>query len=310
MIEHVKLFFVLVSLITGTGVFIFVHYIQRSFLQLYLKPLKYHVFFFNICILLFFVTKYYSINITLDLVKNNQVFFTRVVDLLFVLTLIGMMLSMFGVYFGFRGKPISNRKYWIAISGIILIVGSYIFEFNVKPYHDIVKWLILFQDISFDVIFFLEITALILMLFYAYRLEDKNKTILINVFSFLYLSGFFISVILIFFPHTLQIYFSLFVFSYINLIPVLWIKFYFQKYTQNSVANLLDNEFLDFLFEKYKISNREKDIINLIFEGKSNKEMTDILYISIHTVKNHIYNIYQKLGVKNRYQLLCLFLRH
>jgi len=35
----------------------------------------------------------------------------------------------------------------------------------------------------------------------------------------------------------------------------------------------------------------------------SNKEIADALFISLPTVKQHIYNIYQKIGVKSRMQL-------
>jgi DNA-binding CsgD family transcriptional regulator/streptogramin lyase len=58
------------------------------------------------------------------------------------------------------------------------------------------------------------------------------------------------------------------------------------------------------IFTRYKISNREQEIIQLIMKGKSNKEIEDELFISIRTVKSHIYKIYQKLGVKNRLELI------
>ncbi len=57
---------------------------------------------------------------------------------------------------------------------------------------------------------------------------------------------------------------------------------------------------------KYKITPREKEIIELVLEGKTNDEMEDILFISSGTVKNHIYNIFQKLKIKNRTQLAGL----
>jgi len=56
-------------------------------------------------------------------------------------------------------------------------------------------------------------------------------------------------------------------------------------------------------YYKCKISQREKEIIDLILKGKSNKEIEDKLHISSHTVKNHIYNIYKKLDVNNRGEL-------
>jgi len=61
---------------------------------------------------------------------------------------------------------------------------------------------------------------------------------------------------------------------------------------------------LDTIFSEHKISEREKEIIHLLLKGKSNKEIEDELFISIHTVRNHIYNIYKKLGIKNRVELV------
>lgn len=59
--------------------------------------------------------------------------------------------------------------------------------------------------------------------------------------------------------------------------------------------------------EKYQISKRELEIIHLVCAGKSNQEIADTLFISLGTVKNHLYNIYAKIGIKNRTQLAKLF---
>ena len=56
--------------------------------------------------------------------------------------------------------------------------------------------------------------------------------------------------------------------------------------------------------ERYGVTAREGEIIRLLLEGKGNKEITEALFISDHTVKNHIHNIYRKLGIKNRVQLV------
>jgi two-component system response regulator DegU len=47
----------------------------------------------------------------------------------------------------------------------------------------------------------------------------------------------------------------------------------------------------------------------LILQGKSNREIEELLFISGQTVKNHIYNIFRKLGVKSRGQLVGLVLK-
>ncbi len=65
-----------------------------------------------------------------------------------------------------------------------------------------------------------------------------------------------------------------------------------------------DREVLDLIYVRYSISKREQDILKLILDGKSNKEIEAELFISYHTVKNHVYNLFQKLEVKNRYELV------
>jgi DNA-binding CsgD family transcriptional regulator len=67
-------------------------------------------------------------------------------------------------------------------------------------------------------------------------------------------------------------------------------------------------QFLDVALRNYQISNREYEIMQLILQGKSNKEIEELLFISYNTVKNHIYSLYQKLGVKSRGQLISFFL--
>jgi DNA-binding CsgD family transcriptional regulator len=56
----------------------------------------------------------------------------------------------------------------------------------------------------------------------------------------------------------------------------------------------------------YEISKRESEIIMEICTGKSNKDISEKLFITLQTVKDHNYRIYSKLGVKTRGQLTNL----
>lgn len=56
----------------------------------------------------------------------------------------------------------------------------------------------------------------------------------------------------------------------------------------------------------YDISRREAEVLRLLLEGTSNKDMAEALYVSIKTVEAHITNLYRKTGVRNRLQLLNL----
>lgn len=60
------------------------------------------------------------------------------------------------------------------------------------------------------------------------------------------------------------------------------------------------------LTESYiPLTPREREVFNLILRGLSNLEIAEKLFISTHTVKNHITKIYEKLGVSDRTQALA-----
>ncbi|WP_026671951.1 LuxR C-terminal-related transcriptional regulator [Alkalihalobacterium bogoriense] len=52
------------------------------------------------------------------------------------------------------------------------------------------------------------------------------------------------------------------------------------------------------------LTSREKEILKLILDGLNNQEVADTLTISVHTVKNHVTNIFKKLNVTDRVQAM------
>src|SRR5581483_808026 len=54
--------------------------------------------------------------------------------------------------------------------------------------------------------------------------------------------------------------------------------------------------------EPIKLTKREIEVLTLVIEGKSSKEVADMLYVSKRTVDFHLANIYDKLQVTNRVQ--------
>lgn len=54
----------------------------------------------------------------------------------------------------------------------------------------------------------------------------------------------------------------------------------------------------------FNLSKRELEILELMSAGYRNKEIADKLFISNHTVRSHIYNIYEKLHVQSRIEAI------
>ncbi len=68
--------------------------------------------------------------------------------------------------------------------------------------------------------------------------------------------------------------------------------------------SLAAGESLESVVEFYDLTTREREILRLVLQGANNKDIGRKLYISGSTVRNHIYNIYRKLGARNRIELI------
>ncbi len=62
--------------------------------------------------------------------------------------------------------------------------------------------------------------------------------------------------------------------------------------------------------EKPLLSDREKEIVQLVAQGYRNREIGEKLFISEQTVKNHLHNIFDKLGVSDRLELALYAIHH
>ena len=74
--------------------------------------------------------------------------------------------------------------------------------------------------------------------------------------------------------------------------------------------NLKENTFLDLGFvnrmTELPITNREKEILVHLAQGKTNKQISQVLMLSTSTVRNHISSIFTKLNISNRSQATAI----
>jgi len=94
--------------------------------------------------------------------------------------------------------------------------------------------------------------------------------------------------------------FSIFFYLTWNIISIIYVVQYFISRTAIVRAPTITQEFI----KKYSISEREREIIELIIKGYSNKQIAETLFISLQTIKNHVYNIFRKVGVESRTKLI------
>ena len=84
----------------------------------------------------------------------------------------------------------------------------------------------------------------------------------------------------------------------INILNLIFVLKYF-----NTPSFITNNKLTDYFKQKYDITDKQSEIIELIIEGVTYKQIAEKLFISPKTVDNHVQNIYKKLNVNSKMQL-------
>jgi DNA-binding CsgD family transcriptional regulator len=60
----------------------------------------------------------------------------------------------------------------------------------------------------------------------------------------------------------------------------------------------------EFMSQKWRLSSREREVMDLLLKGKRYREIGETLFISKATVKTYVLRIYQKAGVSSKMELV------
>jgi len=94
--------------------------------------------------------------------------------------------------------------------------------------------------------------------------------------------------------------------TYVLAFSIIMLVYYYARFTLD-VEGEKKQVTLNFeSLSSYKVTEREFSVIELICEGLTNKEIANELSISVNTVNNHVSNIFDKMGVRSRIDLLKL----
>ncbi len=308
--QHIKLLLTLIIFIIGLYLIFYVNSISKKYKFPYLKKIVLYMGLFNVSLLVLIVGMYFKINLHEDFFFNRSQYSQNISSLLFLLFVFLYIYLIINIVSELLDKEIKTRHRLILFS-VLFIYFCFELVINIYPeYIKTIKLLHFIYEYVFDNIILIEFIVLIYMLFANRKTQNFNHKKLVNSFSILFLLRYIfmiilLLIILIFTPNSfIQLLFISGFILLINLIPYLWVKIYFLRYmaTLHETGNytaLLEN-----IYNTYAISEREKEIIELILTGKTNKEIENILFISINTVKNHIYKIFKKLGINSRHQLI------
>ncbi len=69
------------------------------------------------------------------------------------------------------------------------------------------------------------------------------------------------------------------------------------------IEHALNGKKTSVILESVRLTRREREVVDLISEGQSNKEIAQQLHLSTYTVKSHVHNILEKLALHTRLQI-------
>ncbi|MDH4270997.1 MAG: helix-turn-helix transcriptional regulator [Candidatus Aminicenantes bacterium] len=93
----------------------------------------------------------------------------------------------------------------------------------------------------------------------------------------------------------------------VNLAPLVRLKRFIMTIFPSETSPASSSPMWKNLIDEFAITPSEEQIIQLSCAGMSNKEIEERLFLSRNTIKEYVYRIYKKTGVKNRVQLANVF---
>ena len=285
--SYMNFFLQIFSLMAGMPVFILV-------INFYQKYKKLSIIFYGLFILGIFsfimngvILEYFNL-----LHVQEKPFFIKIINIFFS--------NLGSVAFFLSGPVLVHILFGLKIKIILPIAGFLALISVISGYF--------YADLDLYIFFTLTILVTLYMLIICIRnfssIGDPFLRLSIKVFLILSSINILFLILPLFPPAILYEISTLGISLYFLVINILNIIFCIKFYGQNPY--MTDKGISHSFIDRYKITPREVEIINLLMEGYTVNALGDALFISPKTVSNHIHNIYQKTEVNNRIQMINL----
>jgi DNA-binding CsgD family transcriptional regulator len=209
-------------------------------------------------------------------------------------------------------RAISLRSTYLYFTFFIMLFFSYglLNVYYIRSKQDFLFSNQIFYAVAFVLIEFL-VPFTVILFYYILDRKNNNRSRAGNTYlNYLAIltAGHIISVILLIFSVRISYTYPVFLLVFfIRDIPAfLYLRINIKEKVYANLENIANINSFERFCKRFNISKREKEILQLILVGKSNQEISERLFITLQTVKDHNSRIYQKTDVKNRVQLLNL----
>lgn len=305
--EHLVIWIQIAALIIGSGVLFDTYQMYTRYRQTFLKPMWWCYLVLNLSFLegAFERYLYYNFFGSVDLFKTSL--YDDVIGPLSGILAVGSAYFLIALDRSFRDRQIPKSIKWLAMLCLAAIIIRTVMG-QVINYPSAIRDAMEVSAMTITATAF--VICLVVLGRFAFAGQgsgDRNKLRAFRHLGSFYLVGCVLVLASAAFSGQWHGFVYASICTLLNLFPFYWYRRYLPRLNSGlelAMARLDLNGFC----EKYGLSARQGEIIALVLRGKSNRDIADSLFIAPHTVKNHIYSVYQKLDVKSRFELVNLFL--
>lgn len=312
MFEHLKVLSLVLQLLAGSWIISYIIQVYSKYDYRYLILLGKYMIALNMAFFAGMVIAYIHLNMESEAGFSGHLWYRLLPG--YIVSVFSLLLVYYSarIIFSLRNLRFPRSADLIVFALIFILGSSYLIRSLFPVIDPAFRVFDRVRSVVFENLIVLEPLILGMGLV---RVKGKRPSPRLVSLSLLLLSRYFLTGILVvlnFVWHmndTTRFILASFLILFFNFIPYLWIHYFFLPYATSLSRTIETRGDLDRIFQKFGISTREREITLLILSGHSNTQIGDSLFISPHTVKNHIFNIFRKFDVGSRYELIQVFLR-
>jgi DNA-binding CsgD family transcriptional regulator len=304
---HLKIAYYFLALLVGVAAVVYAVLMSRAYRLPFLRPFAWFLGFNNIMALVNLTSAYACANLIGFCAIGRYTVLGGILGPVARLSQAGIVYALFAVARGFAGRRPSARSDRLFAAGAGLLAVSYVVTATLLQGTAAWIWTVRAQTVVFVAGVLAILGVLAGLALGARKLTDPDQRRAIRTFGAVYFAIYAVFVLTFPLPDPVQFVPNALALLALNLFPFLWLGRPFAEAYAAAPAGATGREAFETYCRARGLTGRETEIVALILRGRSNAQIDKALYISIHTVKNHITSIHQKLGVRSRWQLISLF---
>ena len=305
---HILIFFYILVLISGIAAALTIHLMSKIYGRNFLKDYAQNIIFFNLIVFVQLSSYYLHQNYFDSATSTGFLNIYNITTYLIGFTgALGMAYSFVKVVFGLLGKSLPPFVKKTFLTGLVVLAVSYGIGIALFLQQREMTWLFNLRNIVNMALGWIILLSLLFLFYKGNRLPDRKQKHITKVFALIYLSGVLGLIIAIFIDFALEDLFVPLFFLLMNLFPFMWFYMFFKKAFGTLILEPAEESIIERAVKEYKISEREREVLERLLKGFNHKQIQEELFISFHTVKNHIYSLYKKLEVSSRWELMRFF---